>query len=80
MDTMSDRWLDEVAAAVVRSAGRVAVPADPIARSETPPGPGAGLARLAATLVVAGSWGHRPRFRRVTSRQAGRPRERKESE
>jgi hypothetical protein len=80
MDTMSDGWLDELAAAVVVSSGRVAVPADPITRPETPPEPDKGLAKLAATLIVAGSWSHRARFRGATSRHAGRPGYHKESE
>jgi hypothetical protein len=80
MDTISDAALDELAAAVVGSPGRPAVPADPIARPETPPEPGKGLANWAATLVVAGSWGHRARFRVVMSRPAGSPRDRKESD
>jgi hypothetical protein len=80
MDAISDSVLDELAAAVIGSAGRVAVPADPIARPETPPARGKGLAKLAATLIVAGSWGHRARFRGVTSRPAVKLRERKQSE
>jgi hypothetical protein len=80
MGAISDALLDELAAAAVGSPGRLAVPADAIARPETPPEPGNGLAKWAATLIVAGSWGHRARFRRFTSRPAGRPRYRKESE
>jgi hypothetical protein len=76
----SDVVLDGLAAAVVGSTARLGVPADPIARPETPPEPGKGLAKLAVTLVVAGSWGHRARFRRVTSQPAERPRYRKDSE
>jgi hypothetical protein len=76
---VSDALLDELAAAV-GSPGRLAVPADPIARPETPQEPGKGLAKLAATLIVTGSWSHRARFRGVTSQKAGRPCERKESE
>jgi hypothetical protein len=72
--------LDELAAAAVGSLGRLAVPTDPFARPETPQEPGKGLAKWAATLIVAGSWGHRARSRGVTRRPAGRPRERKESE
>jgi hypothetical protein len=80
MDSFSEAVLDELAAAAVGRPGRPIIPADPIARPETPPEPGKGLAKLAATLIVAGSWGHLGRFRGVTSRRAGRPRERKESE
>jgi hypothetical protein len=72
--------LDELSAEVAGWPGRTAVPADPIARPETPQVPGKGLAKWAAALVVAGSWGHRARFRCVTIRPAGRPRERKETE
>jgi hypothetical protein len=80
MDSISDASLDEVAAAAVGSSVRLPVPADPIARPEPPPEPGKDLARLAATVIVAGSWGHRARFRAVTSRQAGRPRDRQDSQ
>jgi hypothetical protein len=80
IDTISDRLLDELAAAVVGPPGRPVVPADPIARPETSQQPGNVLAKLAATLIVAGSWGHSARFRGVTSRPPGRPRDRKESE
>jgi hypothetical protein len=80
MDAISDAMLDELAAAAVGSPGRRAVPADPIARPETPQEPGAGRETLAATLIGAGSWVHRARFRGVTSRPVGRLRERKESE
>jgi hypothetical protein len=80
MDSISDALLDELIAAAVESPGRLAVPADPIARPETPPEPGKDLAKLAATLIVAGSWGYRARFRGVTSRPAGRRRGRKELE
>jgi hypothetical protein len=80
MDTISDAVLDELAAAAVGWHGGLAVPADRIARPETPPEPGKGLAELAATLILTGSWGHLARFRGVMSRRAGRPRERKESE
>jgi hypothetical protein len=78
MGSISDAVLDELAAAVVGSPGRRAVPADPIARPETPQEAGKSLAKWAATLIVAGSWGHRARFRGATSRPAGRPRHRKE--
>jgi hypothetical protein len=78
-DAISDSVLDELAAAAVGATGRRAVPADPIARSETPQEPGKGLAQWAATLIVAGSWSRRARFRGVSSRQAGRPRDREES-
>jgi hypothetical protein len=80
MDAISDAMLDELAAAVLGSPGRLAVPADPIARPETHQEPGKGLAKWAATLIVAGSWGHRTRSRGVTSRPVGRPGYRKESE
>jgi hypothetical protein len=73
MGAVSDAVLDELAAAVVGSPGRLAVPTDPIARPETRPEPAQGLAKLAATLIVAGSWGHRARFRGATRRRAGRP-------
>jgi hypothetical protein len=79
MDAISDALLDELAA-VVGSPGNLAVPADPIARPETPPEPGQGLAKLAATLIVTSPWAYRARFRGITSRQVGRPRERKELE
>jgi RHS repeat-associated protein len=80
MDVISDAMLDELAAAVVRSPCRLAVSADSIARPECPPEPGKGLAKLAATLIVAGTWCHRDRFRRVTTRPARTLRYRKESE
>jgi hypothetical protein len=75
MDAISDSVLDELAVAVVGSPGRLAA-ADPIARPETPREPGKGLAKWAATLIVAGSWGQRARFQGVTIRLAGRPRRR----
>jgi hypothetical protein len=78
--TISDAVLDELAAAAIGLPGRMAVPADPFIRQERPREPGKGLAKWAATLIVAGSWGHRGRSRGVTSRRAGRPREREESE
>jgi hypothetical protein len=77
---ISDVVLDGLAAAVAGSPARLAVPADPIARPESPPEPGKGLTKLAVTLVVAGSWCHRARFPGVTSRPAGRPRYRKDPE
>jgi hypothetical protein len=80
VDTISEALLEELPAAAVGSPGRLAVPADPIVRLETPQEPGKGLARLAATLIVAFSWDHRARFRGVTSRQARRPRCRKDAE
>jgi hypothetical protein len=43
-------------------------------------GPGGGLAKLGATLIVAASWRHHWRFKGVTSRPSGRPRDRKKSE
>jgi len=70
--------LDELAAEAVGWPGRTDVPADPGAPPVTRPGPSGSLTRLAVTLVVAGSWGGRARFRGVTSRQAGRPRDSKE--
>jgi hypothetical protein len=79
-DSFSDAVLDELAAEAVGLAGHRPVPADPIARLEPPPEPGKGLAKLAATLIVAGLWGHPARFRGATSRPAGRPRSRKDSE
>jgi hypothetical protein len=80
MDSISDALLDELAAAAVGLAGRLAVPVDPVARPAAPLEPGAGLMKLAATLIVAGSWGHRGRFRGVTSRPAGTPLYRKDPE
>jgi hypothetical protein len=80
MDAISDSLLDELAAVAIGWPGRRIIPAEPIARPEMPQEPGEGLAQLAATLVVAGSWAHRARFRGVTSRPAGRPRDRKGSE
>ena len=65
-----------------RRRGRVARPSGRPRRSdrpaEAPQEPGKALANLAATLIVAGSWGHRARFRGVTSRRAGWPRDRKD--
>jgi hypothetical protein len=75
----SDVTPDERAAAVGWRKP-MAVPGDPIARPANPREPGVALAKLAATLIVAGSWGHRARFRGVMSRSAGRPRDQKESE
>jgi hypothetical protein len=80
MDSISDGLTDELAAAALGLAGRLAVPADSIAGPETPREPHDVLAKLAATLIVAGSWAHRGRFRSVTSRQAGRPRYRNDPE
>jgi hypothetical protein len=80
MDSISDALLDELAAAAVGLACRLPVPTDSIARPETPQEPDNGLAKLAATLIVAGSWVHRGRFRGVTSWAAGRPRYRKDPE
>jgi hypothetical protein len=80
MDSISNALLDELAGAAVGLPCHLAVPADPIVRPETPPEPGKGLAKSAATLIVTGSWGHHARFRGVASREAERPRERKESE
>jgi virginiamycin B lyase len=80
MDAMCDSVLDELAAATVGWPGLMAVPVDPVARPAAPPEPSVGLAKLAATLIVAGSWGHCGRFRGVTSRPAGRPRYRKDPE
>jgi hypothetical protein len=77
---ISGAVLDELSAEVVGWLGRGAVPGDSTARLVRPRQPGAGLAGLAATLIVAGSWSHRARFRGVTRRQAGRPRYRKDSE
>jgi hypothetical protein len=58
----------------------MAVLGDPIVWPADPREPGEALAKLAATLIVAGSWGHRAGFRGITSRPAERPRERKQSE
>jgi hypothetical protein len=80
IDSISDALLDELAAAAVGLAGGRPVPADPIARPETPREPREGMAHLAATLIVAGSWAHRARFRRPTIRQARTPRYRQDSE
>jgi hypothetical protein len=82
MDAMSDSVLDELVAAAVGWSGVMAVPVDPVARPAAPPEPGAGLAKLAATLIVAGSWGHRGRFRDITRARgpARRPRYRKDPE
>jgi hypothetical protein len=49
--------------------GWTAVLADPIAAPVTRPGHSGGPARLAATLIVAGSWGYRARSRGITSRR-----------
>jgi hypothetical protein len=80
MDSIPDALTDERAAAAFGSAGRLAVPVDPAARPAAPAEPGAGLAKLAATLIVAGSWGHRGRFRGVMSRPSGKLRCRKDPE
>lgn len=70
----TERQLAELAAEAVGWPGRMAVSADPIAPPATRPGPAGGPARLAAALVVAGSWAHRARLRAATSRRAERPR------
>jgi hypothetical protein len=79
-DSITDALLGDWAVAAVGLAGRVALPADSIVRREEPQEPRDVLAKLAATLIVAGSWGHRARFRGVTSGPAGRLRYRKEPE
>jgi hypothetical protein len=68
---VSDAVLDELAAEAVGLLGRAAVPHNSIARAQTPRQRGAGLAGLAATLIVAGSWGRRARFRGASGRRAG---------
>jgi hypothetical protein len=68
MGALSDAVLDELAAAVVGSPRRLDVRSDPIARPETAQQPGTSLTKLAATLIVAGSWGYRARSRGVASR------------
>jgi hypothetical protein len=77
-DAISDVVLDELATSAVRLPVRLAVSVDSIVRTEPSQEPGERLAKLAATLIVAGSWGHRARFGGVTSRQAGRRRDRTE--
>jgi hypothetical protein len=79
-DSLSDAVLDELAAAAVGWPGRPIIPADPIVVRESPRELAGGLEKLAATLVVAGSWGQCVRFRGVASRPAGRLRDRKGSE
>jgi hypothetical protein len=79
-DAMYDSVLDELVAAAVGWSGLMAVPVDPVARPAALPEPGAGLAKLAATLIVAGSWAHRGRFRDFTRGPARRPRYRKDPE
>jgi hypothetical protein len=80
MHAISDVVIDEVATSAVRLPKSLAIPFDLIVRSETPQEASGGLAKLAAILIVAGSWGHRARFRGVTSRQGVRPREPKKSQ
>jgi hypothetical protein len=80
MDSISDALLDELAVAAIGLACRLPVPADSIARPESPQESGKGLAKLAATLIFAGSWGHRAHSRGVTSGPVGRPRYRKDPE
>ena len=75
----TDAAPDELAAAVGWR-WPMGVPGDPIARPANPREPGEALAKLGTALIVAGSWGHRARFRGATSRRAGRPRERERSE
>jgi streptogramin lyase len=77
MDAISESVLDELAAAVVASPGRLAISADGIVRHETPRGSVGSLVKLAATVVVAGCWGHRARFRGASSRDATMRRDRK---
>ena len=78
--SISDAVFDEPAAKAIGWPGRVAVPVDPSSDRRHREHPGEALPRLAAALILAGSWGHRARFRGVTSRRAGRPPEGKESE
>jgi hypothetical protein len=80
IDSISEVWFDELAAAAVGLPGLPTVTADPIARAGSPQEPDEGLVKLAATLIVAGSWGYRARFRGAMSRGAGRPRDRKDLE
>jgi hypothetical protein len=77
-DAISDVVRDGQATSAVRLPVRLTVPVDSIVRTEPSQEPGERLAKLAATLIVAGSWGHRARFGGVTSRQAGRRRDRTE--
>jgi hypothetical protein len=79
-DSPPDALLDDLAADAVGFPGRLPIAVDAITRSEIMPERGEGLAKLAAILVVAGSWGYRAHFRGVTSWPAGTPRYRKESE
>jgi hypothetical protein len=74
VDAMCDSELDELAAAAVGWPGLMAAPVDPVARPAAPREPVGGLAKLAATLIVASSWVHRGGLRGVRSGQAGRPR------
>jgi hypothetical protein len=78
MDSISEAWLDALAAAAAGLPGRPTVHADPIARAGSPQEPDEGLVKLAATLIVAGSWGYRALSRGAVSRRAGRPRDRKD--
>jgi hypothetical protein len=80
MDARSDAALDELAAETIGWPGRPMVLADPIVEHETPRESGGGVAKLAATLIVAGSWCYGARFRGTSSRPVGRPGYRKESE
>jgi hypothetical protein len=67
---VADAMLDELAAEAIGLPGWAAIPGDSTARPTPPREPGAGLAGLAATLIAAGSWGYRARFRSVRSRRA----------
>jgi hypothetical protein len=66
----ADTVLDELAAEAIGLPSRGGIPGDNTARPAPPREPGAGLAGLAATLIVTGSWGFRARFRSIRRRKA----------
>jgi hypothetical protein len=73
-DWLSGAVLDEFTAEIGGRRDRAAVAHGSIARQEPPQESGRDLAKLAAALFVAGSWGYRARFRGVSRRQAERSR------
>jgi hypothetical protein len=68
---ISDAAPDELAVVAVGWTAPSVVPADPIVVQERPRESAGGLAKLAATLIVAGSRGYRAHSRGVTRRKDG---------
>jgi hypothetical protein len=79
-DSRSNAPRDDLAAAAVGLAGRLPASVDPNARPETRQERDNAVAKLAATLIVAGSCAFGARYRGVRSWQSRRPRERRAPE